>query len=395
MCQDPNVYAALETVPSTEAPKNSANGSPLHMVERLSPLEQAAKDIREGKSPHKLTVRELLTQFGAKRRGAWVVEWVRAGLQQMGLRTEPDFNSVWIDAEVSLVSFEATPTATQAETDGAPPQSPEPQNLTELTGPTAADSSSSTAIKGIIDDPTYRVGRLEAASKGVISVAPNDSLEKAFALMLFHSYSQLPVMQGDRDVKGAVTWESIGSKLAFGGKCKEVRECMVAAQIMPSDRSLFDAMALISKHQYVLIQSLDKRITGIVTPYDLSLQFQQLTEPFLLIGEIEQHIRRLIGRKFASSELQAFRDPADETRKIESVADLTFGEYVRILENPDCWDRLALGIDRTFFVEKLRQINEIRNDVMHFDPDPFGADDLALLRQFVVLLQSLRDVGAC
>jgi len=40
-------------------------------------------------------------------------------------------------------------------------------------------------------------------------------------------------------------------------------------------------------HEYVLIRAADRRICGIVTTSDLGLQFLQLGEPFLLLGEIE------------------------------------------------------------------------------------------------------------
>ena len=154
-------------------------------------------------------------------------------------------------------------------------------------------------------------------------------------------------------------------------------------------------MEVIAKHQYVLVQLPDKRISGIITAADLTLQFQQLTEPFLLLGEIEQHIRSLIAGKFTAQQLEAFRDPSDESRKIENVADLTAGEYVRILQDPGCWEKLTLGIDRALFVEKLDAVRVIRNEVMHFDPDPLDPADLTLLRQYVVFMQSLREIGAC
>jgi hypothetical protein len=70
------------------------------------------------------------------------------------------------------------------------------------------------------------------------------------------------------------------------------------------------------------------------------------------------------------------------------------GEYIRVLENPQLWERLALRIDRALFVDKLQTVRRIRNDVMHFDEDPLEPDDLLALRNFVVFMQSLRESGA-
>ncbi len=67
-----------------------------------------------------------------------------------------------------------------------------------------------------------------------------------------------------------------------------------------AESSLFQAIPIIVEHQYVLVRGSDNRITGIVTASDLSLQFQQLAEPFLLLGEIENHIRRILGDNFST-----------------------------------------------------------------------------------------------
>ena len=76
--------------------------------------------------------------------------------------------------------------------------------------------------------------------------------------MLAYDFSQLPVMVGERDVKGIVSWTSVGRGLALGGKLNdtEVRECMDQARIISADKSLFDAINDIVSNQYVLIQDI-------------------------------------------------------------------------------------------------------------------------------------------
>ena len=75
-----------------------------------------------------------------------------------------------------------------------------------------------------------------------------------------------------------------------------------------------------------------------------------------------------MANKFTKTELAAVRDPADSAREIEDVSDLTFGEYVRLLQNPKHWATLAIQIDRKTFTDELRKVGEIRNDVMSFSP---------------------------
>jgi len=208
--------------------------------------------------------------------------------------------------------------------------------------------------------------------------------------MMFHDFSQLPVMQGEREVKGVISWESIGRRKALNLSCNKVRDCMdTMVPEVPSEYSLFSAIDLIIKHGYVLVRQRDRKISGIVTTTDLSLQFRQLAEPFLLVGEIENYIRRLIDGKFTIEQLSAVRNPTDDARIITNVADLTFGEYLRLLENPEYWEILQIPVDRTIFVKKLDRVRELRNDVMHFDPDPFVEEDIQTLRLFSDFMRSL------
>jgi hypothetical protein len=148
------------------------------------------------------------------------------------------------------------------------------------------------------------------------------------------------------------------------------------------------------EHQYVLVRGGDQRIVGIITTSDVSLQFQQLAEPFLLLGEVENHIRRIIAPRFSPTELAAAKDAGDGERQVDSAADLSFGEYRRLLEEPNRWNRLELPIDRIEFIRLLDRVRLIRNDVMHFDPDGIPDEDLNVLRDFVRFLRALQRMGA-
>ena len=184
------------------------------------------------------------------------------------------------------------------------------------------------------------------------------------------------------------------TRLSLGRHPTVVRETMEPHAEVNADASLFTAIPFIIRHEYVLVRGADKRIVGIVTTSDLSLQFQQMTEPFLLLGEIENHIRRLIGNHFNSAELAAVKDPSDDSREIEAVYDLTFGEYKRLLEEPERWKRLRLGVDRGVFIGLLEKVRSIRNEVMHFDPDGIPDNDLKDLRDFARFLRTLQTIGA-
>ena len=162
-------------------------------------------------------------------------------------------------------------------------------------------------------------------------------------------------------------------------------------QLISNDTSLFKALPIIIEHDYVLVRNTTNEVCGIITASDLSLQFKQLTEPFLLVDEIENHLRHILS-KLDKNDLEKGKDERDVDRKVETVADLTFGEYLRLCQTPDIWTKLHLTIDRKSFCSQLEKIRDIRNNIMHFDPDGLDSNSIDILRNFVRLLQTMRNL---
>ena len=241
-------------------------------------------------------------------------------------------------------------------------------------------------------DPFYRIGRLKSANVPPTSIAPDSTLKQAITLMLAHDFSQLPVMTTSREVKGAVSWKTIGSRLALKKECKLVRECMEDVEIVSVEGSLFSAISAIAKFDFILVRAGDKKICGIITAADFNFQFGQLAEPFLLVGEIENGIRRMLHGKFTVAELKQTRAPGEDGREIEGFTDLTFGEYVRLLENKERWKKISIEIDRVDFISRLNKIREIRNDIMHFDLDGLEDANLDILRKFTKFLRKVNAI---
>jgi CBS domain-containing protein len=364
---------------------------PTERLQRITDL------LRNGEAAERVTVREFLAWFGAPRRGQGNARRVRRALASAGLVTRPDFEGAFIDSKISFALD-----AREVEGTRIPAAAADGEASSETDGESRGGYGSVAVVDVVEDphllggglaDPTYRIGKLAAANRPPVSIAPDAPLTGAVTAMMLHDFSQLPVMQGERTVKGMISWQSIGSRLALGTGGEMVRDFMEPAAEISADASLFAAIRTIVDRQYVLVRDAEHRISGIVTTTDVSLRFQQLAEPFLLLGEIENHIRRLIDGKFSLEDVQAFRDPTDIGRDVQSVADLTFGEYLRLLENPTMWEKLDIQVDRASFVEQLDRVREIRNDVMHFDPDGVLDDELATLRRFVHFLQALQTIG--
>ncbi|RWE12787.1 MAG: CBS domain-containing protein [Mesorhizobium sp.] len=342
----------------------------------MSELIQNAKaDLAAGKEA-KTTVRTLLAAFGSRRRRANVVETIRDALQEAGLVTVPDFTSTWIDAEIAFTE---------------PPQEIAPADAGAA--PDAPDEAEAELKPSVEPKEAMQLIRmLSAANRGVLSVKPQDTLEVAITLMLAQDYSQLPVMTGPRDLKGVVSWKSIGGRLAQRSKLLTVADAMEPGVIVKETDSLFEVTTLVISNDFVFVASVpDNRIIGIVTATDLSEQFQTLSEPFLLIGQIENQIRNLMHDRFDLETLRAACNDNDPARRdrVSGIADLTFGEYIRILEIEANWSKLDFVADRATFINAMDRVREIRNDVMHFDPDGIEDDQFLQLRKFSRFLTRL------
>ena len=168
-------------------------------------LENISNQLKNGVAPPREYVRSFLRWFGAERRGYRIVQYIRRVLKEYGIVTTPDFEYAYIDASIGF------------------------QRASEVTD--SARSRIST-----------RIGRLESANKAPVSVKPDSTVQQAITLMMTNDFSQLPVMTSIHDVKGIVSWKSIGSRLALKRACSFVREYMEPAHIVSIEDSLFSAI---------------------------------------------------------------------------------------------------------------------------------------------------------
>ena len=166
-------------------------------------LEQIAarmrSEIKRGAmaTPEQVKAREFVGWFGYQKRVKRVVSQIRNKMEELDLRTVPDFEFAWIDKTISI-------------------------EFTLEAGETAETSEE-------LDDPTIRIGTLEAANREPTKVKPDDPLKVATTLMHINDFSQLPVMTTRREVKGIISWKSIGTRRAQKHECNLVGDCMDSA----------------------------------------------------------------------------------------------------------------------------------------------------------------------
>jgi CBS domain-containing protein len=353
------------------------------MADGSERLDEVTGALQEGQPSPEMTVRALLGWFGAERRGVHVVSEIRRQLKKRRITTVPDFEEVWLDAYVRLVLADGG----EGQTAGAAatPSGRGANGRNAEFALRSGEPDTSTA-----NDPVQRIGRLRAANRGVQAVAPGEPVGVAIAQMMLKNYSQIPVIHGGRECKGAVTWQSIATRMVLDQAPSLVDECLESVEVVDPDARLFKVIPKIIEAGFVLVRGRDRTIAGIVTPADLSEQFRLLSEPFLLLGQIENHLRIILQRHLTAEEILAARHPRDEARVVSDISDLSFGEYVRLLEPAAMWPRLQFKlIDRGPFIDALKRVRQVRNAVMHFDPDGVGDSDLEILREFARMVDLL------
>lgn len=308
--------------------------------------------VNNNEAEYAITGRELLHYLGFERRTVGVCAEVDRFLENKELMVEPHYNDVWIDSEIMLKH--------------------KPKAKTRLS-----------------QDPILRVRILEEATKTPVFIANDSPLQKAITLMRLYDYSQLPVTtNGTRGLCGYISWQTIGIAQANGVSTSIVKDYKLPVErTLKLDTPLLEAVKYVYQKEFAVVEDEKKQICGILTTTDISKQFLVLTEPFLLLEEIEGQIRRLMDNVFLLEDIKQICNEPD--REVNCIDDLTFGEYIRLLQDDEKWNRLNVNLDKSIFLNALDKVREVRNDIMHFEPDGISEEQNNSLLSIAKLMKTL------
>lgn len=290
------------------------------------------KEITTNKdSSFSISPRDLLRYLGCEKRTSGNVAYVNHFLQLNNLITEPDYKDVWLDGEIII-------------------------------------KHKDTAKTKLGKNSILPIGILPSANIPPQTINRDAKISEAVTLMMMNNYSQLPVMSNPKSVAGFISWETLAIAITNGNKSEDVKDYLKTdLKILNRDTPLIEAIKIVINEGVVLVQEKDKSLCGIITIADISKQFFVLTEPFLLLERIENLIRLILNEKFLVEDLKKICRDGEKTPQF--IDDLTFGEYIILIQTENNWDKLNLKIDRVSFIKKLDEIRKIRNDVMHFNAD--------------------------
>ena len=322
-------------------------GSPAHVHEWL----RNARGLAEKDAPERVRVRDLLSRWGASDRGDQTAR-IEADLANHGLATRPDFRSVTLDTPVAILTAAQDAEKEDREVGEAPA--------------TAADDDEDL-------DSSYiglMVGNLDAALGGIESVSPSASIGEAVTKLLINDFSQLAVLAGKHNLRGAVTWQSI-AQARLGNPDAVLADAIVPAHDVSYRSDLLTVLDDLRRRGFLFVRNESNAVAGIITAADVAGRYGVMANPFILIGDLDRLLRRAI-RKIPIAEVVAVCGRAGA--RLESHDDMSMGDYQRVLENPSLWARIGLPFDRVTFVDRIDEIREARNKVMHFNPDPLPAN---------------------
>ncbi|MBE5320943.1 CBS domain-containing protein [Pedobacter sp. MR2016-19] len=318
-------------------------------------IELVKKIKKEGKGI-KMSKRDLIWCFDSyEKRTSGNVWRINEYLKSEKMIIVPSFQGGWIDEEIELKEKD------KAKIKNA--KSDCEEHTTEF-------------------DPISRLSILEAASKIPVSISRDADLEKAYHLLWTNDFSQIPVMNNDRDILGVIGWKSIAKGLIAKKKSNCVKDFMNDDfKILSSETPLFDAIREVIKSGVIFVQDKERKIRGPITPFDLNEEFIEQIEPYILLEQIENFLRLILHNKIVLEDIIKLLFKDDTERKIESISDMNFGEYLVVIRNVEMWEALALPFVRADFINELDIIRKIRNGVMHFHPDKISNYELITLRK--------------
>lgn len=294
----------------------------------------------------------MFNAFDFERRTPGNCYWVDKFLNDNSLMVCPHYNEVWIDETVELRHKPIAQTK-------------------------------------IPVDPIRRIKSLDSANTIPTYVNNDASLLVATTIMQSNDYSQLPVINGNvRNLIGYISWETISRAMINGIKSLMVKDYIDSnIAVLSPETPLIEAIEIVKKHDFAVVLAKDKSLYGIVTVSDVTNQFIQESEAFVLLSELESHLRNLLRDKILVEDLVKLC--CRTGHEIDSIDEMSFGDYVAVFGNDEQWSKIDIAADRKTFIEELEAIRSIRNDVMHFRPVGVESGNTEHLRKFVEYLRTL------
>ena len=226
------------------------------------------------------------------------------------------------------------------------------------------------------------------------------SCRDALNEMLENDYSALPVVGADGRVLGVVTLESLleyFKSLTTNIKLTkvlngDVRAAYERAKFIAPDAYIderVDWMAI----QHVIVGTPEEPI-GLLTIADIWLKLNTFSESFVLVHEIERGLRTLIEHVAHDNECTPDDYISEMTLQAgapfpNTLSELSFAQYQGVMCSEFSGPHFEpyLGNPSQVFHDLFKQVNQIRNAVMHFRHEDIENSHREVLRTFRLMVR--------
>lgn len=224
----------------------------------------------------------------------------------------------------------------------------------------------------------FPIKQLLEDKKKPLCVSRDITVRDALTLMVENDYSQLPIVDEDGRLSGIITDQVINSTYfhtdgAISLLDLPVVDCQTGPVTLEPGSDIFEALDRMER-VYAIVVVEDGKPVGILTDYDTTHFFRELTEGLILVEDIEVSLRQYIDTAFPSENelnialINAFGALKDDPEVPKRLFDqLTFGASLHLITNENNWE-IFEGVFGSIelFGHLMNQVRQIRNQLVHF-----------------------------
>jgi CBS domain-containing protein len=212
-----------------------------------------------------------------------------------------------------------------------------------------------------------------------LCVRKDTTVNDALALMVKNDYSQLPVVDEDGDLCGIISETSIIGMYHHVGATVSlldltVDHCATTPVTISPESDIFVALDLL-KNVYAIVVVKNKKPVGILTDYDTTHFFRDVTEDLILVEDIEVTLRQQYieiafpeEKALEAALIKAFgHDKKDTTKPAQEYEELSFRQHAQLITTGKNWPKFKGTLEpKDLFKQLMEQVGEIRNQLAHF-----------------------------
>lgn len=211
---------------------------------------------------------------------------------------------------------------------------------------------------------------------------------EAFETMRENGFDQLPVEAQDRSIIGIFSYRSFATHLSkYKVNSDPLSRVVIDMSEDPNfcrpSESISAVVETLNANGSIVVGN-EHDVYSLITVYDLLHFIWVITQPFMLIGEIETTLRIMMSDSRSAEEIQEAicrSFSSGNSRACTSLEQLSFGELLSVLQNGANFGQYYKSIfnDRNLVSQTLGPVLPIRNTMFHFRGQ-LSDDDLEKLK---------------